>query len=337
MPRTFTSRYSSRVRAFVSPATCTMAPAPAAARARSAGLSSPPAITSTGRPERSAGSTRRGSRARSRTAQPSRDRARATWAPTKPVPPVRSAVRIRGIVLTPSRAQDSIRPIHAKSLESPRFLRGHPAPAAPGRNQPRGGASLPSRRRIPDRGGARSHDQDPQGPRAPDLAKPVGGHGLRAAVSHVPERVQEQPLDVHAGVRRATAGRRGRRQTGRLGLDRRLVDEDGLGRRAPDGRPLHPARRQRSRRPDRSRRAAADPRGAAGLDRSRDRLRGQAAEDLRPHGLRARLLPGRPVVPEDRRVRAGRDARAQVRGLELPRLPRETPSSTPTTGTSTSR
>ena len=102
-----------------------------------------------------------------------------------------------------------------------------------------------------------------------------------------------------------------------------LVDEDRRGRGAPAGRPLHPARRQRPGRSDGAPGAPLLPRPAARGDRPRHRLRSQAPAHLRPHGLRARLLPRRPVVPEDRRLRAGGDARANGRGLELPRVPRK--------------
>ena len=66
------------------------------------------------------------------------------------------------------------------------------------------------------------------------------------------------------------------REARRLGLDRRVVDEDRRGRGAPAGRPLHPARRQRPGRPDGARGAPLLPRPAARRDRPRHRLRRQA-------------------------------------------------------------
>ncbi len=74
---------------------------------------------------------------------------------------------------------------------------------------------------------------------------------------------------------------------------------------------------------DGPRRAAAAPGAAAWRHHPRDRLPREAAQDLRPDRLRARLLPGRPVVPEDRGLRAGGHARPQYGRLELPRIPRE--------------
>ena len=167
-------------------------------------------------------------------------------------------------------------------------------------------------------------DEDARGPRAADLAQPLDGHRLRAAVPHVPERLQEQPLDLHARIGRAAARRRGRARSPATGAgstcssmktaageelrpSARFIQPDG---NDPDDQTVLAG-------------AALLPRAAPRRDRARHRLRSQAAAHLRPHRLRAGLLPGRPVVPEDRRLRAGRNAGAQGRGMELPRLPRQ--------------
>ncbi len=164
--------------------------------------------------------------------------------------------------------------------------------------------------------------EDARRHRAPRLAQPVGRRGVGAAVPPLPERLQEQPLDLHAGVRRTAARRPGRDQAGGLGLDRRGVDQGGRTGPAAGG-PVHPARRKRPERRDGPAGAPRDARPAARRDRARHRLPREAAEDLRAHRLRARLLPRRTVVSEDRRLRAGRHAQPQERRLELPRLPRE--------------
>ena len=102
------------------------------------------------------------------------------------------------------------------------------------------------------------------------------------------------------------------------------VDQD-RGRRGPAARrrgSSSPTATTRATRP--SSRAAPDarspPHGEIALDIA---FHSKLPQDLRAHGLRPRLLPRRAVVPEDRRLRAGRDARPRGRRLELPRLPRE--------------
>ena len=66
-----------------------------------------------------------------------------------------------------------------------------------------------------------------------------------------------------------------------------------------------------------------EPVPAGRRDRARRGLPGEAAAGLRAHRVLPRLLPRRPVVPQARRLRAGRHARARDRRLELPPVPRE--------------
>ena len=110
-------------------------------------------------------------------------------------------------------------------------------------------------------------------------------------------------------------------------------------RRRPEARrAVHPARRQRPERRDgpRSCRCPAPSRPTA-RSTLEIAFRAKLPRVFARTGLRARLLPRRPVVPEDRRLRAGGHARPQARRLELPRRSTRTPSSTPTTATTTSR
>ena len=157
----------------------------------------------------------------------------------------------------------------------------------------------------------------------------------RAPLPHVPERLQEPALDVHAGVRRPVPQRQDGEQARGLGMDRRVLDPDA------GGAELRPGARFIQ--PD-----ANDPEDQTVLsvplpspvpparrDHARDRLRRQASQDLRAHRIRARLLPRRPVVSEDRRLRAGGDARTQEPAAGTATRSTPNPSSTPTTGTST--
>ena len=66
-----------------------------------------------------------------------------------------------------------------------------------------------------------------------------------------------------------------------------------------------------------------EPVPPGGSDHARHRVHVAAAAGVRADGLQGRLLPRRPVVPEDRRLRAGRHARARGGRLELPPVPRE--------------
>ncbi len=181
---------------------------------------------------------------------------------------------------------------------------------------------LPARRRLHDRRLPESRGEDPRREGDPDLAQPLVRLRLRAAISPLPERLQEQPLHLHARVGRAAPGRRGGHTARRLGLDRRRFALGGR-RRALQGGALRSPRRQRRVRRDGPRRAAAAPGAPARRHHSPDRVPREAAPDLRPDRLRARLLPRRPVVPEDRGLRAGGHARPQDGRLELPCVPRE--------------
>ena len=156
---------------------------------------------------------------------------------------------------------------------------------------------------------------------ASHLAQPVERPGHRAEAASLPERVPEQPLDLHARVRRPVARRRHARE--RLGLDR--PDEAGARRRhgPAEIRRLRRAGRRQCGRPDRDSRATAlagRPGRRSALDRG---IHGAAAPHLRPVRLRRRLSPRRPVVPEAGRLRAGGAPRAPGWRLELPPVPRQ--------------
>ncbi len=118
-------------------------------------------------------------------------------------------------------------------------------------------------------------------------------------------------------------GDKARPRVRRLGLDRRLLHEDG-----PAATELRPGARfvQPDGNDPEDQTVLAvplsSPRASPRRDHARHRVRGEAAEDLRPHRIHPRLLPGRSVVPETRGLRAGRDAGARRRRLELPRVPR---------------
>ena len=95
-------------------------------------------------------------------------------------------------------------------------------------------------------------------------------------------------------------------------------------RRGPQARArVHPARRRQRGRPDGGDGDAAGARAAGRVDHARHRVHVEAAAGVRAHRLQGRLLPGRPVVPEARRLRAGRHARARDGRLELPPVPRD--------------
>ena len=109
---------------------------------------------------------------------------------------------------------------------------------------------------------------------------------------------------------------------------------------------VHPARRREQRRPDGGASHAAGAGAAGRVRHARDGLHVEAAAGVRPHGVQGRLLPGRPVVPEARRLRAGGHARARDGRMELPPVPRElrvlrrlrhaTPSTSPCRATTSS-
>ncbi len=104
-------------------------------------------------------------------------------------------------------------------------------------------------------------------------------------------------------------------------MDRRVLDPRRR-RGSPAGRAIRPARRQRSGGPDCPVGPPPFARASPRRDHARDRLRRQASQDLCAHRIRARLLPRRTVVSEDRRLRAGGDARTKSGRLELSRVPR---------------
>ena len=87
---------------------------------------------------------------------------------------------------------------------------------------------------------------------------PSGDTVSRAAVPPLPERLQEQPLDLHARVGRAAARRRGGHEARATGAGSTSPSMKTGGRRGPAAAaPLRPARRQRPERRDGARRPAA--------------------------------------------------------------------------------
>ena len=140
-------------------------------------------------------------------------------------------------------------------------------------------------------------------------------------VPPVPERVQELEEQLLHGVGWPAARRPHGR--GRLGLGGRPLHSPRRRRRPRARRHLRAPRRRQRRRSN----GVAGAVAGAGAGRRRDRARrglpGEVAADLRAHRLLPRLLPRRPVVPQARRLRAGRDARAPGGRLELPPVPRE--------------
>ncbi len=190
-------------------------------------------------------------------------------------------------------------------------------------------------RGLRDRRHGRSGPEDRRRPRDAEVDEPVGRPGRRAALSPLLERLSQQPVDVLQGVRRAASWRQGGHRQG-LGLHGRDLDEVGR-RRAREGRPLREPGRRESRRPDGPRRPAPPPRRARRDRDARDRVEGEDPEGLRARGLRPRLLHVRPVVPEDRRLRAEGPPPPRRTPAGTATSTTRTPSSTPTGGITASR
>ena len=150
---------------------------------------------------------------------------------------------------------DSARPARQHSPNSWRDLRnsgGLPSPRSPSASSRRCPPRLSRRLRLRLRSSTYRIEVslDPEakmlkGTEQLTWRNPSRGHGLRAPLPHVPERLQEPALDVHAGVRRPAPRRQGAGQARGLGLDRRVLDPRRR-RGAPARRAIRPARRQRS-------------------------------------------------------------------------------------------
>ena len=153
------------------------------------------------------------------------------------------------------------------------------------------------------------------------MAQPVERSGHRAETAPVPERVPQQPLDVHARVRRPVARRGHARE--RVGLDR--PDETGARRRngPAEVRRFRRARRRQCGRPDRDSGPLPPPVGPGGEVRFTVGIHGATAPRLRPVRLCRGLSPRRAVVPEAGRLRAGGASRPPGWRLELPPVPRQ--------------
>ena len=157
-------------------------------------------------------------------------------------------------------------------------------------------------------------------PAAAHLAQSVQRHGPGPVVPPVPERVQEPE---HARFSRNRADScAARPRAGQLGMDSGQFAEARGRHRSHRRDAIRAAGRSETRGPDGDARAAPDAGAARRHGDARLRLHGTAAAGVRADRLRRRLLPGRPVVPEDRGLRAGRQARPEDRRLELPPVPR---------------
>ena len=164
---------------------------------------------------------------------------------------------------------------------------------------------------VPDHLPPRHREENRRGHGGPGLEEHDLAPGGDAAAPPVPERLPQHALDLLARV-----GRRAPRRVPAefVGLDRDHA-HDGPRRRGPAaGDALHRARRRQPGRPDRRRGHPAPARAARRNDLGGDGLRLAAAARVGAHRLQGRLLHGRAVVPEDRRLRG--------EGLELPPVPR---------------